>query len=220
MGGNSTPGTSGRRHEVLAVLRESGTALDVNEIARRLAVHPNTVRFHLDALVGNEQVERVDARRSGPGRPPLLFRARPGMDPTGPRNYRLLAGILVGEVAQAADPVRSAGDAGRRWGARLAAPGDSPRPTRTQAVGHLTGLLDELGFRPESRAGGDEIGLRHCPFLELAEAQRQVVCQVHLGLMQGVTTALNAPVTVDRLDAFVEPDLCVAHLVTGAEDPS
>lgn len=210
MGGNPTPGTSGRRQEVLALLRESRTTWDINAIARRLAVHPNTVRFHLDSLVGAGQVERVDVRRSGPGRPPLLFRAEPGMDPAGPREYRLLAGILADEVARAPDPVRSAGEAGQRWGARLA--GDAPRPTRPDAVGHLTALLDELGFRPEPRAQGAEIGLRHCPFLELAEEQRQVVCHVHLGLMRGVTTAVGAPVTVDRLDAFVEPDLCVAHL--------
>jgi hypothetical protein len=30
--------------------------------------------------------------------------------------------------------------------------------------------------------------------------------------MQGALTAMRAPVTVDRLDPFVEPDLCVAHL--------
>lgn len=214
MAANPTPGTSGRRQDVLSLLRESRTAWDVTAIARRLAVHPNTVRFHLDGLIGGGQVERVDARRSGPGRPPLLFRAKPGMDPAGPRAYRLLAGVLVDEVARAPDPVRSAGEAGRRWGARLA--GDATRASRPEAVGHLTGLLDELGFRPEPRADGAEIGLRHCPFLELAEVQRQVVCQVHLGLMQGVTA--NAPVTVDRLDAFVEPDLCVAHLAPVAEE--
>ncbi|MCA1195385.1 MULTISPECIES: metalloregulator ArsR/SmtB family transcription factor [unclassified Saccharopolyspora] len=210
MGGNPAPAASGRRREVLALLRESRATWDITALARRLAVHPNTIRFHLDALVGAGQVERVDARRPGPGRPPLLFRAKPGMDPAGPREYRLLAGILVDEVAQAPDPVRSAGEAGRRWGARLA--GGTPRSTRTDAVEHLVGLLDELGFRPETRARGAEIGLRHCPFLELAEQQRQVVCQVHLGLMQGVTAATGSPVTVDRLDAFVEPDLCVAHL--------
>ena len=40
----------------------------------------------------------------------------------------------------------------------------------------------------------------------------ELICSVHLGLMQGALTAMRAPVTVDRLDPFVEPDLCVAHL--------
>lgn len=53
--------------------------------------------------------------------------------------------------------------------------------------------------------------LRHCPFLELAETQAGVVCPVHLGIMRGALQTWGAPVTVDRLDAFVEPDLCLAH---------
>jgi hypothetical protein len=56
------------------------------------------------------------------------------------------------------------------------------------------------------------IPLRHCPFQNLAEQHGEVICSVHLGLMQGALTAMRAPVTVDRLDPFVEPDLCVAHL--------
>ena len=75
-------------------------------------------------------------------------------------------------------------------------------------------MLDELGFAPERRgANGDhQIGLRHCPFLELAENRTTVVCPIHLGLMQGAMETWGAPVTVDRLEAFAEPDLCVAHL--------
>ena len=75
-------------------------------------------------------------------------------------------------------------------------------------------LLAELGFEPEPADGRRtrEIRLRHCPFQNLAEQHGEVICSVHLGLMQGALTAMRAPVTVDRLDPFVEPDLCVARL--------
>ena len=75
-------------------------------------------------------------------------------------------------------------------------------------------MFDELGFAPERRGadGEHQVGLRHCPFLEVAENRTAVVCPVHLGIMQGALEAWGAPVTVERLDAFVEPDLCVAHL--------
>jgi len=70
--------------------------------------------------------------------------------------------------------------------------------------------------RPSEQRGGatgaDEIGLHNCPFLEIANSQRDVVCPVHLGLMQGALSAWDAPVTVDALIPFAEPDLCVAHL--------
>lgn len=46
------------------------------------------------------------------------------------------------------------------------------------------------------------------------------MCAVHLGLMRGVLDARRTPVTVDRLDAFARPDLCLAHLTTtGGQRP-
>lgn len=212
------------RREVLNVLRDTAEPASIARIAERLGVHPNTVRFHLDVLVDNGQIERVEAARTGPGRPPQLFRAVSGMDPTGPRNYQALAGALVGGLANGSDPEGNATAAGRAWGAGLAgADGSRPR-TRAQALRHLTGVLDDLGFAPEPPAddgGGDaRIGLRHCPFLEQAKAHPQVVCRVHLGLMQGVVASTGAPVTVDRLDAFVEPDRCLAQLGGRDERPT
>jgi predicted ArsR family transcriptional regulator len=81
-------------------------------------------------------------------------------------------------------------------------------------VGQLVGLLDELGFEPDRHDAGDhgQVGLHHCPFLELAERRSAVVCPIHLGLMQGALQSWDAPVTVDRLEPFAEPDLCLARL--------
>ena len=206
---------SGRRAEVLALLRASSAPMSVAEIAGQLHVHPNTARFHLDALTGTGQVERADTAPAGPGRPPLVFRARPGMDAAGPRNYRLLAGVLAGSIAAGPDPAAVATEAGRRWGAQLA---ESQR-TQTAAsadggVAWLVDLLGDLGFAPEwpMPDGAERIGLRHCPFLEVAGTAPDVVCPVHLGLMQGAMAALDAPVRVDALEPFVAPDLCLAHL--------
>ncbi len=91
-------------------------------------------------------------------------------------------------------------------------PRDAKSPER--AISRLIDVLDQLGFAPERRRvdGEQQVGLRHCPFLELAESQTAVVCPIHLGLMQGALETWGAPVTVERLDAFVEPDLCLAHL--------
>ncbi|MFF3442684.1 helix-turn-helix transcriptional regulator [Streptosporangium sp. NPDC002721] len=226
------PPPAGRRRLVLTMLRESGGPLGVIEIAERLDVHPNTVRFHLDALVDAGQIERVHAAPAGPGRPPLVFRARPGMDLAGPRNYRVLAEILAGSLATGPDPAARATEAGRAWGDALAAgrPAPEAAPTREEAVRELVGLLDDIGFAPEERsAGGDEqtgqpgqtgqIGLRHCPFLELVKTQGKVICPLHLGLMQGTMSALGSPVTVDRLEPFAEPDLCLAHLAAVRKEP-
>jgi len=131
----------------------SRSPMSIAEIAERLDVHPNTVRFHLESLVGTGQVEQVDGAPAGPGRPLLLFRAHPGMDPAGPRSYRLLAGILTGELAAAPDAEARAMDAGRACGAQLV---DQAAPsggfTDEQAFARLVGLLDDLGFAPEQRS--------------------------------------------------------------------
>ena len=178
-------------------------------------MHPNTVRFHIDALLRAGRVEQVLGDSAGRGRPPILFRASRRMDPTGPTNYRLLASILTGYVAGRPDAAGIAAQLGRSTSPALM-PSSAPHraPSKTRAVTELVELLAELGFEPEPADGPRtrEIRLRHCPFQNLAEQHGEVICSVHLGLMQGALTAMRAPVTVDRLDPFVEPDLCVAHL--------
>jgi predicted ArsR family transcriptional regulator len=203
----------GRRDDVLRVLKAAHTSMSIATIAVTLDVHPNTVRFHLDTLVNAGRVEQVASDRKGPGRPALLFRATQRMDPGGPRHYRLLAEILAVALALDRDAGARATAAGREWGRRL----KPPPPTTTEAPGaedsiqHLVDFLDELGFAPERR-GSEQVELRHCPFLELAETQKTVICPIHLGLMQGALETWGAPVTADRLEAFVEPDLCLVHL--------
>ena len=56
------------------------------------------------------------------------------------------------------------------------------------------------------------IRLRHCPFLELAEEYGDLVCRIHLGLMQGALAELRAPVTAAGLEPFAEPGACLARL--------
>ncbi|WP_144205728.1 helix-turn-helix transcriptional regulator [Mycobacterium tilburgii] len=207
--------SANRRREVLRTLRISREPLTIVAIADVLGVHPNTVRFHLDSLVGDGQVEQVGPGRKGPGRPPLMFRAVRQMDRGGTRHYEVLAEILAVALAGEKDSAAKALAVGRAWGRRLdsgAAPERAESPE--QAIGRLVGLLDRLGFAPERRSadGAQQVGLRHCPFLEIAENRSGVVCPVHLGLMQGALEGWGAAVTVERLDAFVEPDLCLAHL--------
>jgi len=197
------------------VLKAARGPMSIVAIADELGVHPNTVRFHLDTLVSDGQVECVESDRGGPGRPPLMFRATRQMDRGGPRRYRLLAEILATTLAGERDPSAKALAAGRAWGRRLESPVRRAGGIGVEeSIDHLVGMLDELGFAPERREsdGEEQVGLRHCPFLELAETRTAVVCPIHLGLMQGALETWEAQLGVDRLDAFVEPDLCLAHL--------
>jgi predicted ArsR family transcriptional regulator len=217
---------SPRRRAVLDVLRSAAAPLGVSETAERMDVHPNTVRFHLDALVTEGLVERRVEDPAGPGRPRTVYTARPGMDRGGTRGYRLLARMLLSRWA-GADPAEAHAEAletGRTWGSFLVDPLPPGRPpTAERATAGLLALLDDLGFAPEPE-GGEETGrtvperirLRHCPFLELAEEYGQLVCPVHLGLMQGALAELRAPLTATALEPFAQPDVCLAHLAETA----
>ncbi|MFV8052644.1 helix-turn-helix transcriptional regulator [Mycobacterium sp. 48b] len=200
-----------RRVDVLSMLKTSSTPMTIAQIAAELAVHANTVRFHLEHLEAGGQVERVQPHHRTPGRPPQLYRAVRRMDPTGPTHYRMLAEILADGLAADDDPTARAREMGRAWGRTMPRPDVDSPDSPDSAVSALVAMLDDIGFAPEPSDNG-QLRLRHCPFLELARTRASIVCPIHLGLMQGALESWQAPVAVEGLDAFVEPDLCVARL--------
>lgn len=215
------------RGQVLDLLRTAAGPLGAQEIAERTGSHVNTARFHLDGLVEACLAERMPEARTRPGRPRTLYRAVDAVGAGGRRSYRLLAEILTSLVANmAAEPAGVAAESGRAWGRYLTQrPAPFQRLGVDQAIERLTLTLTEIGFAPEVTGVGQrrQIRLRRCPFREAAESHPSVVCPVHLGLMQGALAEMRAPVTAERLEPFVEPSLCIAHLIinaTGAADTS
>ena len=192
--------------------------LAVGEIAERVGLHPNTIRFHLDALLEQGLAERSRETRDVPGRPRSLYTAAEGSAPVGRRSYRLLAEILASYLATTKQPNRAALHAGEEWGRFLT---KRPAPFRrvgvAAAIGHLVERLDDIGFAPEAVTAGRErrILLHHCPFREAAEQHPSVVCGIHLGLMRGMLAELDAPLQADELQPFVEPNLCITRLSAG-----
>ena len=102
-GVGAAEGTRVSREGVLAVLRGATTALTIPQIADELGVHPDTVRFHLDTLVTEGRVERVEPDRRRPGRPPLIFALCVGWTRRD-RRYRVLAEISRWPFAGTATP--------------------------------------------------------------------------------------------------------------------
>jgi predicted ArsR family transcriptional regulator len=211
------------RADVLDMLRAADGPLGVREVAQRTGLHPNTARFHLEALTGAGLAVRETEDRETPGRPRIGYRAAAG-GPAGRRRYRLLAEMLTSLIAGTTpEPSRAAEEAGREWGGYLT---EQPPPyhkvTGEQAVAKLTAIMEEMGFAPRAEAdpgsGQYRLCLRQCPFREVAEQHQDVICALHLGLMRGALDRMRAPVTAERLDPFVEPSLCVARL-TEHDDP-
>ncbi|MDO8121158.1 helix-turn-helix domain-containing protein [Isoptericola sp. b490] len=206
-----------RRDLVLDHLRQSPDGLGTAEVAALTGLHPNTARFHLDALTNEGRASRAVERRASPGRPRVLYTACAAPDEE--RNYRLLAELLAAHVAASADADARAVAAGHGWGRAVArqtagdaAPEDAPTD---RAIETLRRALVQAGFRPDvsARDGGFSIALRHCPFREVALTHREVVCGMHLGLMQAVLAESGGSLEAS-LEPFTGPQLCLAHVNT------
>jgi predicted ArsR family transcriptional regulator len=206
----------GRRREVVELFRASRRPLSAGEVAGELGLHINTVRFHLDALVRHGTLRREEGRSDGPGRPRAQYALAPGMDRGGPRNYKLLSEMLLGHLAAEDDASGAAVRAGEAWGRYLVAPpAPGQRLSSADGLARLTELLSDVGFDPHVSPGADagtEIRLRHCPFLELAETHRELVCALHLGLMRGALEQLGTPLQAESLTPFADPHTCLARL--------
>ena len=82
------------RADVLDLLCAADGPLGGREVAPRMGLHPNTARFHLEALVEAGLAVRKTEDRETPGRPRIGYRAAAD-GPGGRRRYRLLAEMLT-----------------------------------------------------------------------------------------------------------------------------
>jgi predicted ArsR family transcriptional regulator len=173
-------------------------------IGRALAV------YHLDKLVESGLLVATYSRpagRSGPGagRPAKLY-ARSDREfavTVPPREYELAARLLVQAVeADPGDRSRAAlAEAARRLGAELGRAFRPDAAERDSAERHATerdpaerdveGMLTQQGYEP-CRGGDGVIRLRNCPFHQLAEQHRAVVCGMNLALVEGLVAGLGA----------------------------
>jgi len=197
---------------VLRALRAAPGPLGVAAIAERLAVHPNTVRFHLDALERDGAVVRTAHDPSGRGRPAVLYRSVPaGVHPS--RRYELLADVLVaalGDDPAARSRAERAGDERGRQHARRTRHRGRGR-SGADSVERLVDYLDEAGFAPD-RTAPDIVELHNCPFGEIAEREGRIACAVHAGMMRGALAGWGGDVSVAGLEPFARPGVCRTRL--------
>src|SRR5947207_6602334 len=180
-------------------------------IGRALAV------YHLDKLVESGLLTASYRRppgRSGPGagRPAKVY-ARSDREfavTVPPREYELAARLLVQAVeADPSDRSRAVlAEAARRLGTELGSAFERDAGERDAGERDVTGVLTQQGYEPCGGADG-VIRLRNCPFHQLTEQHREVVCGMNLALVEGLVDGLGA----DGLRPVLDPQpghCCVA----------
>jgi len=200
------------RHRLYRYLRLSGRPVGVREMAVRLSLHPNTLRPHLRRLEEAGLVSSETSRGATVGRPQSLYTAIDREEREG-RDYRLLADILSGLLTGRRNRDRAQAQA-REWGAFLAGRTLPPPGARRQAGPNLATLqeaLAEAGFDPRFRrrsAKTVEISMRDCPFRELLDEHRELVCAVHQGLLEGILGASRPTLTLAAFQPLAERGTC------------
>jgi len=200
------------RFRLYRYLRLSGRSVSVRELSARLSLHPNTLRPHLRRLEEAGLVRREARKGATVGRPQTMYSAvdRDGREG---RDWRLLAEILAGLVTGARARERAASLA-REWGQYLVIQGGPKPGTRLPARRYLAVLQEamaEAGFDPRFRRSGKgsvEITLRDCPFRDLLEDHRELVCAIHRGLLEGMLGSLKPPLSLVQFEPMVERTVC------------
>jgi predicted ArsR family transcriptional regulator len=195
--------TDATRARLLALLREG--AWTVDDLAERLGVTDNAVRFHLDALERAETVRKEGVRRiRGAGQPASLFSLSAGGEEAFSRAY---APVLIACLEELRDRTSATELVAflRRVGKRLA-----------RGIGHSTGslssrvtgasaLLNSLGGLTvvEKSGGTYRIVGRACPLSTAVEADHCVCASV----TSLVAEVVGAEVT-ERCDRSGRPKCC------------
>ncbi len=194
--------------------------MTVNEVAASLGLHQNTARTHLEGLVSAGMAARSKREAVGRGRPSMLYSAdaRVQADPR-VRDYAHLASALARVISQSrSDPMDEARMAGATWGAEMVVGrvAQTPRQARREVVG----MLAELGFEPRANDNATSVALCRCPLLDVARSHTDIVCQVHLGLVQGAMHEMGFDTPNATLLPFAEPGACRLHLTGSPGEPS
>lgn len=214
---------TGTRRDVLEALAEraegsssAGGGAGVDDLARALGVHPNSVRGALASLADDGLVDVVTEAPAGRGRPAHRYAAsvaarsmlavvRAGSEGGG--DYRMLAEAFASHLSRRRGAAAQAREVGALWGSRLVEGSARGRRARsaTAVRTRVLGLLADLGFGPAEAGDGESVLLRTCPILASASANPEVICSVHLGLVEGAREALGAESVEVAGDVTLEP---------------
>jgi predicted ArsR family transcriptional regulator len=196
------PRPDGTRARLLALLREGTWTVD--DLAERLSLTDNAVRFHMDALEKLGTVRKQGVRRIGVGQPASVYTLSPIGEEAFSRAY---APVLIACLEELRDRSSAQQVAAflRRVGKRLARGfTHSPGPLAARVAG-ASDVLNTLGGITSVEKSGNTFRIvgRACPLSRAVEADH-CVCAAVTSL---VAEVVGAEVK-ERCDRSGRPKCC------------
>lgn len=176
------------RHRIFQYIADHESPVTVAELTEYVGLNHNAVRQHLAVLKDANLVVEEREERDRPGRPRLLYRLHPEvLERWGaPGAYPWLANLLAAALRNQEEPRLAGREEGLRRAAEIHSPG-------TDSAALLEAEMLRRGFRPTlaEQDGRLEFILGRCPFVEVARSDPGTVCQLHLGLVEGLAEGLG-----------------------------
>lgn len=205
------------RYAIYLELARSPQPLATADIAESLGLHVNTVRPHLERMREVGLLEVQSDNRGAVGRPQNRYQLAADAPSLGlePPTFPILARMLLRAARLAGARPDDAADAGREQGRA-----DGRAVRQRPCLDALVRELDRLGFDPAIATEQDTatIAFAHCPFRELAEANPDLVCSLHRGLVEGFVEVVGAgDVEIAEFHTLVDRTPCQVELVGDAQ---
>ena len=181
------------RYAIYLELARSARPLATADISESLALHPNTVRPHLERMREAGLLAVEVGGRGDVGRPQHRYSIAANAPSLGfePPTMPVLARMVLAMAARLQASADDAEAVGRTEGATRARPYQQA-PSTLEA---LVSDLDRLGFDPVVTEADDPdaavVAFSHCPFAELAETHPELVCGLHRGLVVGFVAEMG-----------------------------
>lgn len=184
---------SPKQRDVLSVLQKFPQGARAAEIAKKMGMHVNTARGHLDELVRAGAVRVVTAPAKGRGRPSLIFQVRVPDNRSVAEEYVTLISVLVEALAdkdQLNDfSSEQAREIGRAWAKATATNHGA------EALAPLYRTMRDMGFDPVTSVeqftdeGRTDVELHACPFVSAGVEPSPFVCAIHDGYLEQTAAA-------------------------------
>ena len=174
----------------LSIVRRlaAGEPASLQELADAADVHLNTARAHVAALEEAGAVISQPRQREGRGRQTLEYELAEGWT-LGSSDFRAVAEVLATAVQRQEMSPEDRLEVGREWGRYVLG-----RPGPHDPEQEMLNALQWLGYVAE--IDDDELQLTGCPCILVSPDEPRIVCDVAVGLVEGILDAAGSDLCV------------------------